>query len=97
LTFRKVNFLVPELVRRGVHWADYPVREDGKGITAREGLYGIGQGAWIVAASKQLTELPFAERLRSDHFGAQFKWAAGQEAPTLVSGQSFAWSMLLSF
>lgn len=26
-----------------MHWKDYPVREDGKGISAREGLYGVGQ------------------------------------------------------
>ena len=38
-----VEHLVPELQRRGVHWKDYPERPDGKGITAREGLYGVGQ------------------------------------------------------
>ncbi|KAI5479872.1 hypothetical protein MNV49_002430 [Pseudohyphozyma bogoriensis] len=38
-----VNLLVPELQRRGVHWLDYPEKTDGKGITAREGLFGIGQ------------------------------------------------------
>ncbi|ORY55556.1 luciferase-like domain-containing protein [Leucosporidium creatinivorum] len=38
-----VEYLVPELQRRGVHWSDYPTREDGKPLTAREGLYGVGQ------------------------------------------------------
>lgn len=27
----------------GVHWKDYPTREDSKPLTAREGLYGVGQ------------------------------------------------------
>ena len=38
-----VEYLVPELQRRGVHWEDYPKTKDGKGITAREGIYGVGQ------------------------------------------------------
>lgn len=38
-----VNLLVPELQRRGVHWLDYPSKPDGKGLTARESLYGVGQ------------------------------------------------------
>lgn len=36
-----VDHLVPELQRRGVHWLDYP--ETSTGLTAREGLYGVGQ------------------------------------------------------
>ncbi|KAM0751437.1 Nitrilotriacetate monooxygenase component A/pristinamycin IIA synthase subunit A [Meredithblackwellia eburnea MCA 4105] len=38
-----VELLVPELQRRGVHWSEYPVKPDGKGLTAREGFYGVGQ------------------------------------------------------
>ncbi|KAF7981356.1 hypothetical protein HWV62_33815 [Athelia sp. TMB] len=38
-----VELLVPELQKRGVHWKEYPTRSDGRGIYAREGLYGVGQ------------------------------------------------------
>lgn len=38
-----VEFLVPELQRRGVFRTEYPARLDGKGLTAREGIYGVGQ------------------------------------------------------
>lgn len=46
-----VDHLVPELQRRGVHWLDYPsvttnaadAAATARGLTAREGLYGVGQ------------------------------------------------------
>jgi hypothetical protein len=38
-----VEHLVPELQRRGVHWLDYPEPSNGKHLTAREGIYGVGQ------------------------------------------------------
>ncbi|KDE03154.1 hypothetical protein MVLG_06349 [Microbotryum lychnidis-dioicae p1A1 Lamole] len=59
-----VNLLVPELQRRGVHWTDYPQRPDGQGITAREGIYGVGE-----------------VKLDDRHYGAQYKWRAGQDVP----------------
>jgi hypothetical protein len=37
-----VDYLVPELQNRGVHWLDYPTKANG-GLTAREGIHGVGQ------------------------------------------------------
>lgn len=31
------------MIYSGVHWKDYPAGEDGKGISAREGIFGVGQ------------------------------------------------------
>ncbi|KAI5475228.1 hypothetical protein MNV49_001708 [Pseudohyphozyma bogoriensis] len=42
-----VEYLVPELQKRfvvlGVHWLDYPETPEGRSLTAREGVYGVGE------------------------------------------------------
>ena len=66
-----VDLLVPELQRRGIFWENYPEVDQPVGathkigITAREGLTGVGGKGKAGLNTKHLDPA---------HYGSQFKW-----------------------
>ena len=79
-----VNLLVPELQRRGIFWDDYPevLQPEGAthklGITAREGLTGVGGKGRQGKNTKHLDPA---------HYGSRFKWVLDGEEEGEQSGK----------
>jgi hypothetical protein len=82
-----VDLLMPELVKRGHVWSDYPQpgpapsnwpsgKEKGK-----EG--GFGQDEVLGLTTREKINGAGNRRLPADHYGSKFRWAAGKDAPKL--------------
>lgn len=83
-----VDLLVPELQKRGHVWPDYPApgptpdnwpaakKTDG-------GVPGFGEDEVLGLTAREKLYGAGQRRLLDDHYGAKFRWRAGEPAPKL--------------
>lgn len=84
-----IRLVIPLLQEQGKTWKDYPTTSsvpswpDGKSPIDYQAGSGFGVDEVLGLTARETIYGVGQRRLKDDHYGSQFKWKAGEEAPVL--------------